>query len=731
MVKDRLVNLWSKIGNIQKKQALIMALIALIGVMLIFATYYFPDSFTVTEGEVSPETIEAHQTVTFEDTQKTEASRAAAAEKVGDIYVFDSTVIERQTVQINQLFKVWEDILQLPEEDRTAKAESTMDQFGIKKETADAIAGLDSITLQALKSQTVEILAEQWRKGIRAGEVENARKSILDEVYLKINEAEYVAFIQAIYRIMDLEPNYIFDETATRKAKEEAGQKEPPILTTVYRNQKIIGKGEVVTADHIAVLTALGYQRSREPYLMVLGIGAFTLGVFYIFRLFLIHYKLKTLEKENQLQLLVLLLLIMLALARLIISIDISAEASISELIAYLIPTSAGAMLVAILLDKRMGMLFSFVISIYLGFLCDGKVIYSAVSFLGSMAGMYGVSRFSQRTDWARSALAIVLVNTWTILSLALMNNSSWTAVFWGVMMGCLNGFISPILAYGSLPILESSFKITTSVSLMELGNPSQPLLKELLLKAPGTYNHSILVGNLAESAADAVGADPILVRVGAYYHDIGKLRRPYFFIENQFGESNPHDKLTSSLSALILNAHVKDGLEIGKKYKLPQKVMDFIGQHHGTSIMGYFYHKALEEAGNMDQVNESDFRYPGPKPQSKETALVMLADSVEAAVRSMHVTGDKLEFAVKKLIQDKLQDGQLEDSNLTLSDLKHITTAFTQVLNGIYHSRIEYPETVLQAMKEGMDANEADHQQPAEPGNDNLGNQGYFEDGS
>lgn len=729
MVKDRLAEFWSDMGKDPKKRIWILAIVALIGVLVIFATYYLPESFSVAEGEVSPETIEAHQTITFEDTQKTEASRQAAAEKVGDIYVFDSTVIERQSAQINQLFKAWEDLLLLPEDERPAKAETYIEQFGIKKETATAIAALDSITLQAIKSQAVEILAEQWRKGIRAGEVETARKSILDEVYLQVNESEYVAFIQAVYRIMDLEPNYIFDEAATKTAKEEAGQKEAPVLTTVYRNQKIIGKGEVVTADHIAILKALGYQRSKEPYIMILGIGLFTLAIFYMFRLFLIQFKLKTLEKENQLQLLVLLFLTMLVLARLIISIDISAEASISELIAFLIPVSTGAMLVAILLDKRLGMLFSFVVSLYIGFLCDGIVMYSAVSFLGSMAGIYGVSRFSQRTDWVKSALTIALMNTWAIISLALVSNSPWPVILWGVTMGCLNGFISPILAYGSLPFLESSFKITTSISLMELGNPSQPLLKELLIKAPGTYNHSILVGNLAESAADTVGADPILVRVGAYYHDIGKLRRPYFFIENQFRESNPHDKLTPSLSALILSAHVKDGIELGKKYKLPQKVMDFIAQHHGTSIMGYFYHKALEETGNLEKVKESDFRYPGPKPQNKETALVMLADSVEAAVRSMHVTGDKLEFAVKKIIQDKLQDGQLEDSNLTLSDLKNITIAFTQVLNGIYHSRIEYPEIVLQAMKEGMVENETDHQQPAETGNDNPGIEGYFED--
>lgn len=731
MLKDKLLQVYQNINADTRKRLLFLAVLTFLGVVIIFTSYYFPENFFVTEGQVSPATIEARQTVTFEDTVKTEANRRLAASKIGDIYVFDSTVIERQSNQINQIFKVWEELMTLPEEERTAAAAPYIDQFQIKPETAQTILNLDSITLQAIKSEAIAILSEEWRKGVREGEVETARKNVLDEVYLRFNQSDYVSFIQSIYRFLDLEANYIFDEAATEEAKEEAAQKEPPVLTTIYRNQKIIGKGEVVTQDHITILKALGYQRSKQPYIMVLGMGLFTLGVFFSLAMFLKQFRLIKLIEGNQMQLLALLFLTELLIARLIMAINFSAEPGLAELVAYLIPASTGAILVALLLDKRLGLFFAAVISFYVGIMADGSVDYAVVSFVGSIAGMYAISRFSQRTDWVKAALSIAVMNSAIIVTMGLINNSTAMVMIWSVVMGCINGFLSPILAYGSLPFLESSFKITTSISLMELANPGQPLLKELLLKAPGTYNHSILVGNLAESAADVVGADPILVRVGAYYHDIGKTRRPYFFIENQLGESNPHEKLTPALSALILSSHVKDGIEIGRKGRLPQVVLDFIAQHHGTGIMGYFYHKAVEEAGDVEKVKESDFRYGGPKPQSKEVALVMLADSVEAAIRSMNVSGDKLEAAVKKIIQDKLNDGQLEDSNLTLQDLKQIGQSFTQVLNGIYHSRIEYPENVIEAMKKGMNHNAADNQQPAAEDQDRQSNAGDSEGSS
>jgi len=242
---------------------------------------------------------------------------------------------------------------------------------------------------------------------------------------------------------------------------------------------------------------------------------------------------------------------------------------------------------------------------------------------------------------------------------------------------------------------------LTTSSKLLELSNPNQPILRRLLMEAPGTYHHSIIVGNLAESAADAIGANSLLARVGAYYHDIGKIKRPYFFIENLINNNeNPHDKLAPTLSTLILTAHIKDGLEFAKEYKLPKIITDIIAQHHGTSLISFFYHKAAENE-KAENLNKADFSYEGPKPQSKEAAIVMLADSVEAGVRSLkNPTPGRMEAFVRKVIKDKLEEGQLEESDLTFRELDTIVQAFLRVLNGIFHSRIEYPDQVLKEIE-------------------------------
>ena len=267
--------------------------------------------------------------------------------------------------------------------------------------------------------------------------------------------------------------------------------------------------------------------------------------------------------------------------------------------------------------------------------------------------------------------------------------------------LGLLNGLICSISAIGLLPYFESVFGITSAIRLLELTNPNHPLLRRLLMETPGTYHHSIMVGNLAEAAADAVGADGLLARVGATFHDIGKVKRPIFFVENQLGADNPHDKIAPSLSTLIITAHVKDGLELAKEHKLPPVITSFITEHHGTDLVKYFYHRALET--NEGTVKESDFRYPGPKPQTKETAIVSLADAVEAAVRSLSKpTPGKIEGLVRKIIRDRLDDGQLDESDLTFKDLNKIADAFSKVLIGIFHGRVEYPEKITREEIEG-----------------------------
>jgi len=264
------------------------------------------------------------------------------------------------------------------------------------------------------------------------------------------------------------------------------------------------------------------------------------------------------------------------------------------------------------------------------------------------------------------------------------------------MIAGIGNGIFASVVAIGLLPYLENVFGVTTAITLLEMSNPNHPLLREMLLKAPGTYYHSMMVSNLAESAAESVNADALLTRVGAYYHDIGKLKRAYFFSENQLSGENPHNKLSPNLSALIIGAHPKDGLVIGKKHRLPENILDIAVQHHGTSMISFFYQKAVEN-NCRETIPPDKFRYEGPKPQTKEAAIIMLADAVEAGVRSISKpTGNRVETIVRRTTKEKLDDGQLDQSDLTLKELDLIVEAFIYIMSGIYHQRIEYPEKAL-----------------------------------
>ncbi|QNB46136.1 HDIG domain-containing protein [Thermanaerosceptrum fracticalcis] len=703
-------------------------LIFFLGIMGIFATHFLPENYSLKEGEVAPYTIKARQTITFEDAKKTAERKRLAAEKIPDVYVMDKKVLSELEEDIARTFQDFLNITKNDALDNKEKVRTIKNEFKISEDTANNLLTIETETIKALRAETISLVRAQWQNGVKTNEVDERLTKIFSQVELLNIKASYKELIKGVLHKVEFRPNHLLDEDATRKAREEAQRNEGPVFVTIRKDQKIVGEGEVVTAEHIEILKLMGYQRTASPYVTVGGIGLFVLLMLVLTILFLRHYRRDLYRKENNLLLLSLLFFITLLLAKLIATIKISPQPQVAELVGYLIPISAGSMLVAILLDTKLAIFLTTVLSFFVGILTGNQLSYAINAFTGGLVGIYSVSKFSQRLDWVKAGLFVALAQIITIISLGLMNNSSWQLMLIGSFLGLLNGLFSAIFAYGSLPFLESGFKVTTSVRLLELSNPNHPLLKRLLFEAPGTYHHSILVGNLGEAAADAVGADSLLVRVGAYYHDIGKLKRPYFFIENQLGGENPHEKLTPSLSTLIITSHVKDGVELAKQHGIPPVIIDLIQQHHGTSLATYFYHKALE-LGNADNVKESDYRYDAPKPQSKEAAIIMLADNVEAAVRSMTSTSSgKIEGLVRKIIKERLQDGQLDESALTFKDLDLIATAFTRILSGIFHSRIEYPENVLQAM-EGSNLLDGDLNRQST--DENSGNTGDGENNS
>ncbi|MGN0027369.1 MAG: HD family phosphohydrolase, partial [Clostridium sp.] len=359
----------------------------------------------------------------------------------------------------------------------------------------------------------------------------------------------------------------------------------------------------------------------------------------------------------------------------------------------YLIPIACGAMLMTILIEYRLSLFVNLLNLVFVSVVVGFNPSVIILSVIAIVLGSTSVKKVQQRNDIIYStmyitiALAILTLTVGMISSNNLKENLIQTGF---VIIGVL---ISGILSVGLLPFYESIFDVVTNIKLLELSNPNQPLMKKLLMEAPGTYHHSMMVANLAEAAAEVVGGNPVIARVGAYYHDIGKTKRPYFFGENQIGKENPHDKITANLSTLIILSHTKDGLEMAKEHKIPKIIQDIIVQHHGTTLVKYFYYKVKNSSDNPEEIKEEDFRYPGPIPDTKESGILMLADSVEASVRSIpEPTKDKIENMVNNIINDKINNNQLINCDLTLKDIELIRKSFLKTLDGIYHHRIEYP---------------------------------------
>jgi putative nucleotidyltransferase with HDIG domain len=362
----------------------------------------------------------------------------------------------------------------------------------------------------------------------------------------------------------------------------------------------------------------------------------------------------------------------------------------------YLVPVAAGGMLIRLVLNNEHAIVFTVVFAALVGLVIDESMYMMIYTIVGSLVGIGAVQQVKNRNALTWSGLAVGAVNVATVLAFLLLEGELFRIeTLRTVFFAFSSGFFSGVFLLAVLPLFETVFGYTTDIKLLELANLNHPLLRELIIRAPGSYHHSMMVGSLSEAAAETVGANPLLCRVGAYYHDVGKAKNPQYFAENQKVGENPHDKLKPNMSALIIKAHVKDGLEMARQQRLPKEIQAFIAQHHGTSLIAYFYHRAKQmEDPDIPEVDEKDYRYPGPKPQSRETAIALLADGIEAASRALpNPSPARLKGLVQKMINKAFTDGQLDECDLTLKDLNSIAKAFTRILTGIYHHRPEYPE--------------------------------------
>lgn len=510
-----------------------------------------------------------------------------------------------------------------------------------------------------------------------------------------------------------VQSNLQFSPEETKNVQDELLAKLPLIYkkSAIKKNEIIIGKGEKVTKRHLKILRQLEKMREmrgRSFYLVGMALLLIIFLLISVFHLRLYEYKVFQSNKN----------LVLISFLVLFIAITAQAVAA-SPLSSYFIPLASVSMLMAILVDSQSAFIFTIMISMLIGVLAGNNFGLMIVMFIGSSVGIYSVRRVRRRSRLLLGGLLVGVANFSTIVALGFLNNLSPRLFLTEGVLGVVNGLLSFLLVMGLLPIFEYIFKIITDITLLELSDLNHPLLKQMATEAPGTYHHSLIVGNLVEAACDAIGANSLLARVGAYYHDIGKIEKAEYFSENEGEPKNSrHASLTPSMSALVIINHVRDGVELAHRYKLNPALMDFIGQHHGNGLIYYFYQRALEKATGGQEINDEEFRYPGPRPQTKETAIVLLADSVEASSRTLgNPTPSRVQGLVQRIINNKFIDGQLDECDLTLKDLHKISEAFMRILNAMFHTRVEYPDEEEMRKQKGGKNNHKKPDQKADTG--------------
>ncbi len=703
----------------------------LIILVLILSLNFFPDEIVLKEGEICPRDILAPETIEFVDLAATQSLKEKAAKSIKEVYDLNLANIENAEKQIDTLFSAIKDYkekikaspkiptvpgaegeIELTEDEWNKIAREINESLGlyINEQVLASCLQLDDLTLEKIRADVKSSVRKIMEQGVKEDDLENAKKQLIREIS-EISLDHKDALIATEIATSVLVPSLFLNEEETEKRRQEAVSSVKEVKKTIQEGQIIIRKGEIATVEDIAILNALGLQNPELKYTNIVGITIFTAILLGLVTLYLSYFHPPLCEDINKLMLLSIISLVVILLAKLI-----------SPISGYLIPVALASMLIAISLNPETALIVTLLLSLLIAFILGGNINFVVVGVIGGTVAIFSVRKALQRSNLTRGGLIVAGANVLTISALGLINNESSYSIFRGDLWGALNGFLTVILTLGILPFLENFFGLTTSFKLMELSNPNQPLLKRLLVEAPGTYHHSIVVGNLAETAAEEIGGNGLLARVGSLYHDIGKIKRPYFFTENQEAYKNVHDDLEPSLSALVIAAHVKEGVELAKKYKLPKDIINIINQHHGTSLITYFFHRALKENGsNVEEIAEENYRYAGPKPQFKEAGVILLADSLEAATRSLtNPTATRIKTLVKEIIQKNLEDGQLDECDLTLKDLNKIGESFSRILTGMFHSRVEYPdEALIKKIKEEKKKDGNSNKKPTESDED------------
>lgn len=723
LTNQTLVKLTQMLWHSRKSRQVVLGAVFVVVMTGLMAANMNPEEVDLKLGQISPEDIVAPRAAVFIDETRTAELRKQAAAAVQKVYQED----DRASAAAQDAARGFFQELQLLRENSELDSGRKLEQLRVLVQTQLVASGQEPLRLEErdyralletnetnlrnLEEKTIRLIDGLMARSIKEEDLPGIRTQAGLEAR-RIDVAENLKTWSAVIAGGLIRPTLILNQEATNRLIEDAQSKVTPVERSVKAGQILVRKGDPVSAADIEALKQLGIQRAKSFWVTLAGMALLVLVLTVVSLLYLRSYHREIFSSDQLLALLALLVIITMLAAKVFAAINFSSRPELSASVAYIIPSAVGPMMMAILLNPRIGIFGTIITGVLIAVVTGlHDVSYIIVALVSGLVGVFSVARVDQGWDLAKGGLLIGGVNVLVIVALGMVaREATMAGVLLGSAYGIFNGLLSAVLTTGILPYLEAGFKITSSIRLLELANPNQPLLKRLLIEAPGTYHHSVIVGNLADAAAETVGAHSLLVRVAAYYHDIGKVKRPYFFIENQHPKENPHDKLSPNLSSLIITSHVKDGVDLARQAKLPQVIVDIISQHHGNSLVAYFYHRALETS-QPETVDESSYRYDAPKPQSKEAALVMLADAVEAAIRSLQKpTPGRVEGLVRRVIKERLNDGQLDESDLTFKDLDAVAGAFVRVLSGIYHTRIEYPDFMLKEETEDAERRKGKH---------------------
>ncbi len=645
-------------------------------------------------GQIAERDIRAPRDATFDSVSETEAAREAAAESVQDVPQMIEPPADNRDDQLGAFDMVDRGVTRILElrEGGTLTAEGVSTRLATE---VPEISPLHRILVAEMSVPRWEVVAEAARGAIestlavsiREDELLRVRSSVRDLITNNLSDEE--RDLAGDLAASLIEPNVVINDELTEEARAQARAEVPPVPVEVLRGEAIITEGDRLTVGDIEKLVELGLTRPSVQAGTVVGNALIAILVASILVGYLLRFEPEIWYRNRSV------LLFFLALVVSAVAIRIAADRT---LWAFAVPIAATVLLIGILLRNSAGMAMAGALAVLAGVMNRDALEPAVYVLAGGTVALLTITRAERLNAFVRVFVALAATNIAVATAFSLLGQRDLAAVLQLAAIGLVNAFLSVILAVGSFAMLGNVFGIMTVFQLLELANPSNRLLRRLLLETPGTYHHSVMVGNLAERAAETIGADPLLARVAAYYHDIGKMKNPLAFIENQAGAHNIHDDLNAETSARIIGGHIRDGIDLGYEHGLPVQVIGYIPQHHGTSVMTYFHQKALREVGGReDLVNEGTYRYPGPKPQSREAAIIMLADGVEASVRSLDEKDEEsIRGMVDRIVDTRVEDGQLDDAELTLKNIRQIKDAFVGQLLGMYHSRIKYPDNVV-----------------------------------